>query len=50
LNGDLEGGAQFANRALRLDPLHVRIPYLNIIGLLNFLSGNYSAAIKEKPC
>jgi len=46
LDGDLERGIEFANRALRLDPLHVRTPYLNIIGLLNYLAGNYDEALK----
>lgn len=44
-DGDLEGGIEYANRALRLDPLNVRTPYLNIIGLLNYLAGNYDKAL-----
>ena len=46
LDGDLEGGMEYANRALRLDPLNVRTPYLNIIGLLNYLAGHYDEALK----
>jgi len=46
LDGDLEHGIEYANRALRLDPLHARTPYLNIIGLLNYLAGYYDEALK----
>ena len=47
LDGDLEGGIHFAHRALRLDPLNSRSPYLNIIGLINFLAGNYQEALSS---
>jgi len=43
-NGDLEGGIQYVERALRLDPLNYRSPYLNILGVLNYLAGNYTGA------
>jgi TolB-like protein len=46
LNGDIERGIEYSNRALRLDPLNVRTPYLNIIGLLNYLAGHYDEALK----
>ena len=44
VTGDLEGGVPFVNRALRLDPLNSRSPYLNILGLLHYLMGNYQDA------
>jgi len=43
-NSDFEGGIEYAERALRLDPLSSRTPYLNIFGLLHFLAGNYPEA------
>jgi TolB-like protein/Tfp pilus assembly protein PilF len=43
--GDLERGIEYARRAVRLDPLHARTPYLNILGLLNFLAGHYEEAL-----
>ena len=43
--GNLEGGIELAERALRLDPLSARTPYLNILGLLHFLAGNYPEAL-----
>lgn len=42
--GDLEGGISFVERALRLDPLNPRSPYMNILGVLNYLAGNYTVA------
>jgi len=45
LGGDLEGGIQFASRALRLDPLNARTPYLNILGLIQYLAGHYDEAL-----
>jgi len=42
---DLEGGIELAERALQLDPLSARTPYLNILGLLHFLAGNYREAL-----
>ena len=47
LGGDLVSGIYFANRALRLDPLNARTPYLNILGLLQFLSGRYDEALRN---
>ena len=43
--GDIEGGIEYAKRAVRLDPLHARTPYLNILGLLNYLAGRYDDAL-----
>jgi len=43
--GDLERGIEYARHAVRLDPLHARTPYLNILGLLNFLAGHYDEAL-----
>ena len=45
LGGDLDGGIQFASRALRLDPLNARTPYLNILGLIQYLAGHYDEAL-----
>ena len=47
LGGDLVSGIHFANRALRLDPLNARTPYLNILGLIQFLSGRYDEALSS---
>jgi tetratricopeptide (TPR) repeat protein len=47
LDGDLVNGMHFANRALRLDPLNARTPYLNILGLIQFLSGRYDEALSS---
>lgn len=44
-NSNLEGGIEHVKRALRLDPLSARTPYLNILGLLHFLAGNYPEAL-----
>jgi tetratricopeptide (TPR) repeat protein len=44
-NGDLDSGIEYAKHALRLDPLSARTPYLNILGLLHFLAGNYPEAL-----
>jgi len=44
-NNDPDGGIDYAKRALRLDPLSTRTPYLNILGLLHFLAGNYPEAL-----
>jgi TolB-like protein/Tfp pilus assembly protein PilF len=44
--GDLEGGLYYTHRALKLDPLHARTPYLNIVGLLYYLNGNYDLALE----
>ena len=47
LGGDLESGIHFANRALRLDPLNARTPYLNILGLIQYLAGRYDEALSS---
>ena len=47
LGGDLESGIHFAKRALRLDPLNARTPYLNILGLIQFLYGRYDEALSS---
>ena len=47
LGGDLVSGLHFANRALRLDPLNARTPYLNILGIIQFLSGRYDEALSS---
>jgi len=47
LGGDLESGLHFANRALKLDPMNSRTPYLNILGLIQFLSGRYDEALRS---
>lgn len=44
-SGEPEKGIGFAKRALRLDPLAPRTPYLNILGMANFHAGNYSEAL-----
>jgi TolB-like protein len=43
-SGDLKAGIDFVKRAVRLDPLNARTPYLNMLGLLNFLDGRYTDA------
>ena len=47
LGGDLESGMHFANRAVRLDPLNARTPYLNILGLIQYLSRRYDEALSS---
>lgn len=42
--GDLEGGIPYVERALQLDPLNSRSPYLNILGTLSYLAGNIEVA------
>lgn len=44
--GQSEEGITFAETALRLDPLSVRTPYLNILGVINFQAGNYESALR----
>jgi TolB-like protein len=43
-NGDLDGGIPYVERALRLDPLNSRSPYLNILGTISYLAGDYQKA------
>jgi TolB-like protein/Tfp pilus assembly protein PilF len=44
-NGDPKSGIPFVERALALDPLEARTPYLNILGTVKFQSGDYRGAI-----
>ena len=43
--GDTESAYEAINTALRLDPKYVRGPYLNILGIICFVSGRYVEAI-----
>ncbi|HID29113.1 MAG TPA: hypothetical protein EYP19_03815 [Desulfobacterales bacterium] len=43
-NGDAETGLAFAQRALRLDPVYPRTPFMNILGIINFHAGNHVRA------
>lgn len=45
-SGKPKAGIDFANRALRLDPLDPRTPYLNILGMAHFHAGNYAEALE----
>jgi len=45
-NGEAEQGVPYARRALRLDPLSVRTPYLNILGTVLLQTGDYEAALE----
>jgi tetratricopeptide (TPR) repeat protein len=45
-NGQAAEAIQFAERALRLDPLYPRTPYLNILGMNHFHAGNPDMAYK----
>ncbi|MEA3275139.1 MAG: hypothetical protein U9Q81_07615 [Pseudomonadota bacterium] len=44
-SGEADRGIDYAKRALRLDPLAPRTPYLNILGIANFHAGNYQEAL-----
>lgn len=44
-NGDPRAGIRYARRALRLDPLNERSPYLNILATLHFYAGQYEEAL-----
>jgi len=44
--GNLQEGIKYAKRALKLDPLNARTPYLNIIGVLNYFAGNHEDALE----
>jgi TolB-like protein/cytochrome c-type biogenesis protein CcmH/NrfG len=46
-NGQATESIEFAERALRLDPLYPRTPYLNILGMSQFHAGNLEAAIES---
>ena len=45
-NGDAESGLVFALRALRLDPVYPRTPFMNILGIINFHAGNHAGALE----
>jgi adenylate cyclase len=44
--GDPDEGIAYVETALRLDPLNVRTPYLNILGVINFQAGHYEMALR----
>ncbi len=44
-SGEADKGIDYAKRALRLDPLAPRTPYLNILGMANFHAGKYPEAL-----
>lgn len=44
-DGQPERGINFAQRAIRLDPLNTRAPYLNILGTIFFHAGRYEEAL-----
>jgi TolB-like protein/Flp pilus assembly protein TadD len=44
-NGEPSKGLTYAKRALRLDPLYVRTPHLNILGVIAFQTGDYAQAL-----
>lgn len=44
-SGQAGNGIEYARRALRLDPLSPRTPYLNILGMAHFHAGEYREAL-----
>jgi len=44
-NGQAEQGIPYAERALHLDPLTERAPYLNILGFVSFHAGEYQRSL-----
>ena len=44
-SGQAQAGIEYAKRALRLDPLYSRTPYLNILGLTYYQTGQYQLAL-----
>lgn len=44
--GNADEGISYAETALRLDPLNVRTPYLNILGVINLQAGHYQTALR----
>jgi TolB-like protein/Tfp pilus assembly protein PilF len=44
LNGQAADSIKYAERAVRLDPIYPRTPYLNILGMSHFHAGNLEAA------
>lgn len=45
-SGNADEGINFAETALRLDPLNARTPYLNILGVINLQAGHYQTALR----
>lgn len=46
-NGQAKDAVPFAERAVRLDPLDPRTPYLNILAFVQLQAGHHSAALKQ---
>lgn len=46
-NGQATAAIPFAEKAVRLDPLEPRTPYLNILGVVQLHAGNYAAALQS---
>jgi adenylate cyclase len=44
-DGQAAKGIQYAERALRLDPLTVRSPYMNILSYVSFYAGDYQKSL-----
>ena len=44
-SGQAQAGIEYAQRALRLDPLYSRTPYLNILGVIYYQTGHYQLAL-----
>jgi len=44
-SGQAQAGIEYAKRALRLDPLYSRTPYLNILGFIYYQTGQYQLAL-----
>lgn len=45
IGGQAKRGAEYVERALRLDPLFPRTPYLNMLGVCYFHAGQYQAVL-----
>jgi adenylate cyclase len=46
-NGQSEAAIPFAEKAIHLDPLNSRTPYLNILGLVQLHAGDYAGALRS---
>ena len=44
-DGQAEQGVAYAEQAIRLDPLNIRSPYMNILGYVSFYAGEYQKSI-----
>jgi len=44
-NGQAAAAVEYAEQALRLDPLNVRSPYMNILGYVSFYAGDYQNSL-----